>query len=97
MPRQFAYYIQGYLDLFFNIGNDLSGSTGWVKQECIAEVSVDLKSSNSEKHSNKGEKSNNKQCVYCRKCYNSGLCMIPWPGFPVSRSTWKNNAEGNTL
>lgn len=27
---------------------------------------------------------NNKaRCNFCRKCYNSGLCMMPWPGFPV--------------
>jgi hypothetical protein len=26
------------------------------------------------------------RCVYCRKCYNSGLCMMPWPGMPASKS-----------
>jgi hypothetical protein len=26
------------------------------------------------------------RCVYCRKCYNSGLCMMPWPGLPASES-----------
>ena len=28
-------------------------------------------------------KSNNARCIYCRKCYNTGLCMMRWPGFPV--------------
>ncbi|OGO31839.1 MAG: hypothetical protein A2Z29_04420 [Chloroflexi bacterium RBG_16_56_11] len=28
-------------------------------------------------------KTNNAQCTFCRKCYNSGLCMMPWPGLPV--------------
>jgi hypothetical protein len=31
-------------------------------------------------------KDNNARCIYCRKCYNSGLCMMPWPGLPVSKS-----------
>jgi hypothetical protein len=26
------------------------------------------------------------RCVYCRKCYNSGLCMVPWPGLPEVES-----------
>jgi hypothetical protein len=30
-------------------------------------------------------KDNKARCIFCRKCYNSGLCMMPWPGFPVSR------------
>ena len=33
--------------------------------------------------------SNNLQCTYCRKCYNSGLCMMPWPGIPTSaKAEW---------
>ena len=26
-------------------------------------------------------KSNNTRCKFCRKCYNTGLCLMPWPGF----------------
>ena len=26
------------------------------------------------------------RCIYCRKCYNSGLCMMPWPGLPATKS-----------
>ena len=27
----------------------------------------------------------NSQCIACgRQCYNSGLCMMPWPGLTIS-------------
>jgi hypothetical protein len=29
-------------------------------------------------------KSKKSRCIYCRKCYNSGLCLMRWPGFPVT-------------
>lgn len=29
----------------------------------------------------KRTKSNNTKCTYCKKCLNSGLCMMPWPKF----------------
>jgi hypothetical protein len=36
--------------------------------------------------SGKKPKDKNARCIYCRKCYNSGLCMMPWPGLPVTES-----------
>ena len=27
----------------------------------------------------------NSQCINCgRQCYNSGLCMMPWPGITIT-------------
>ena len=33
----------------------------------------------------KRTKSNNARCIYCRKCLNSGLCLMPWPEFNGDR------------
>ena len=30
---------------------------------------------------NKRLKNKNARCIACRKCYNTGLCLMLWPGF----------------
>ena len=32
-------------------------------------------------------KDRNSQCIDCgRQCYNSGLCMMPWPGLKITEA-----------
>jgi len=45
----------------------------------------------------KKAKSNNDRCKSCRKCYNSGICLMPWPGFgpPEKDGIIKDSKDNN--
>jgi hypothetical protein len=45
---------------------------------------VKSKSGKAEMKSGGRVKANNARCIYCRKCYNSGLCLMHWPEFPAA-------------
>ncbi len=45
---------------------------------------MDTELGKDEAGSDRNVRDKNARCIYCRKCYNSGICMMPWPGFPSS-------------
>ena len=41
-------------------------------------------------------KSKNARCISCRKCYNTGICLMQWPGFgPTEHEGVAKDGKGN--